>query len=244
MNMPIFSKKGALLAFVLLTITAFVYAEARPITAKVRAIRGAAKYSDNGHWKVLKVNDVLKPGATVQTAAESTVDLFVNNSVIRITPDTTMALSKLLQNDTGVDKLTETELYLKQGRILGNVKKLAGGSKYHVRTPNGITGIRGTDFDISSYPLPNGQHKLTVTSIEGTLVGSGANSQGEIKTAVINTGETWSPEEGIIPTPLEVIEFWRGNPLTPPADPVTPGEVDPVIDYVDPNPSSPVSPVQ
>ncbi len=187
-----------------------VFGQSQAVTAKVRAIRGTAQASVNGAWKALKVNDSLKAGSVIKTEGESTVDLFINNSVIRVTPDTIIGLEKLLATDTGSDKVTETQLYLKNGRILGNVKKLAAASSYQIKTPNGVTGVRGTDFDISYVPLGNGQFKLTVTSVTGTLVTSAANSQGVILTAVVNTGETWSPGEGlghIPPAELEQLKI-------------------------------------
>jgi hypothetical protein len=173
-------------------------AQQRQATAKVRAIKGSAQVSANGGgWTALKVNDVLKAGAMIRTGAESTVDLFLNNSVVRVTPETTMGLDKLMVTDTGAESVTETQLNLRSGRILGNVKKLASTSQYQIKTPNGVAGIRGTDFDITVTPLGNGQFKMVITSITGTIVGSGANSQGVIKTAIINTGETWTPEDDL-----------------------------------------------
>ncbi|MBA4149346.1 MAG: FecR domain-containing protein [Verrucomicrobia bacterium] len=185
------------------------------------------------------MNDVLQTGSVIETGPESTVDLFINNSVIRITPDTVFGLNKALATDTGSETVTDTELYLKSGRILGNVKKLAAASKYQIKTPNGVTGIRGTEFDIEYLSGPNG-NKLTVRSVNGTLLGSGANSQGQIQTAVINTGQSWSPDEGVRPTPpnvtLPIPPFDVEGGFTPPIP--VPG---PVI-YVEPNLGSGQSP--
>ena len=217
--------------FVALVTAALVYADAQTVTARVRAVRGSAKYKTNGEWHALKVNDVLKAGTVIETGTESSVDLFVNQSVIRVTPDTTIGLEKLLATDTGADKVLETSLQLRSGRILVNVKKLAAASRYEIRTPNGVTGIRGTDFDISFINA-----RLTVTSVNGTLVGSAANNQGDIKTAVINTGETWSPEDGLGKAPEELIAAARSiiidmtQPENPPVVPQPPA----VLDYVPP----------
>jgi hypothetical protein len=52
--------------------------------------------------------------------------------------------------DTGADRVSETLLDLKQGRISGTVKKLSAASKYEVKLPNGVAGIRGTIFDIQA----------------------------------------------------------------------------------------------
>lgn len=202
--MKAFATRFGVLAVAILAASVLsLQAQPKAVSAKVRAVRGSAKYSDNGSWHTLKVNDVLKTGSVIQTEKDSTVDLFINNSVIRITPDTTFGLTKALATETEAETITDTELYLKSGRILGNVKKLAAASKYQIKTPNGVTGIRGTELDISYLPGPTG-YKLVVRSVNGTLLGSAANKQGQIQTAVINTGESWSPDDGITLTPQEV----------------------------------------
>ncbi len=214
-----------------------VQAQENSVTAKVRSVRGSAKYAENGTWENLKVNQVLRVGSVIETGADSTVDLFLNNSVIRITPETTFGLTKAIATNTGNETATETEVYLKSGRILGNVKKLASTSKYQIKTPNGVTGIRGTAVDVSYLPAPTGM-KLTITSIEGTVLGSAANSQGVIKTAVINTGESWSPEEDVTKIPEDLHAALRRE--VPPFD-VPPGQggeipqPDPQIPYVSPS---------
>ena len=50
--------------------------------AKVVNLKGAARYMVGGSsdWKAIKVGLILKPGAVIQTAADSYVDLVLNNS--------------------------------------------------------------------------------------------------------------------------------------------------------------------
>jgi hypothetical protein len=52
--------------------------------------------------------------------------------------------------DTGADKVTETQLDLRSGRLFGEVKKQSAASRFEVKIPNGVAGIRGTTFTISS----------------------------------------------------------------------------------------------
>jgi len=129
-------------------------AEAKVNKAVVRAVRGSADYSsDKGStWKPIKVNTALGPNSIVKTAAGSTVDLFLgdNGPVVRVTESTSLGIDKLDVEETGAEKVIETQLDLKNGRILGNVKKLASTSKYEVKTPVGVAAIRGTEFDISA----------------------------------------------------------------------------------------------
>src|ERR1043166_9745744 len=127
--------------------------------AVIRAIHGSAKYSTGGGvWAPLKVGQTLRPGSTIQTAADSTVDCFLgaNGPVVRVTPDTTLAFDKLGVTKTEGESVVDTELNLSSGRILGNVKKLAAASKYEVKVPNGVAGIRGTDYEVRVTPNANG----------------------------------------------------------------------------------------
>jgi hypothetical protein len=156
--------------------------------AIVRGVRGSANYSsDRGaNWKPLKVGTTLHQNSVVRTAPGATVDLFLgdNGPVVRVTEDTTMGIDRLTIDRTGMDKVIETQLDLRNGRILGNVKKLAAASKYEVKTPQGVAGIRGTRYDIRA--------DGTVTVIEGTVVVVYmVNNQAS--TATVNAGQTALP---------------------------------------------------
>lgn len=179
--------------------------------AKVRQIRGSAKYSvEGGVWVPLKQGATLKPGTLIQTAPESVVDLDLgeNGPVVRVTPNTTIGLDKLTYTGTGADSVIETGLNLKNGTIIGNVKKLAKASKYEIKTPNGVAGIRGTDYVISVKKLADGTYEVTFTDITGTLVVV-AMVNGAPQTVVLNAGESWTPGSDVTPTPRQLLDFYR-----------------------------------
>jgi len=71
-------------------------------------------------------------------------------NVVRVWANSALGLDKLSAMQTGADMVTETQLDLKQGRITGNVKKMSAASKYEVKLPNGVAGVRGTLFDIQA----------------------------------------------------------------------------------------------
>jgi len=71
-------------------------------------------------------------------------------NVVRIWANSAMGIDKLTAMQTGADTVSETQLDLKQGRITGNVKKMSAASKYEVKLPNGVAGVRGTLFDIQA----------------------------------------------------------------------------------------------
>ncbi|HMD54280.1 MAG TPA: FecR domain-containing protein [Phycisphaerae bacterium] len=71
-------------------------------------------------------------------------------NVVRLTPGTVLTIDKLTTIDTGADTVSDTELNLQQGKIFASVKKLSATSQYLVKIPNGIAGVRGTEFSISA----------------------------------------------------------------------------------------------
>ncbi len=148
--------------------------------ALVRGVRGTANYStDRGsNWKDLKVGVKLKQNSIIRTAPGATVDLFLNDNgpVVRVTENTTMGIDRLTIDRTGTDKVIETQLDLRAGRILGNVKHLAAASKYEVKTPQGVAGIRGTRYDISA----DGRVTLTQGDAVVVYVIGGKTSTGTV----------------------------------------------------------------
>ena len=73
-----------------------------------------------------------------------------SQNVVRLTPGTTLMIDKLTTVDSGADTVSDTELDLQQGKIFASVKKLSATSQYLVKIPNGIAGVRGTEFSISA----------------------------------------------------------------------------------------------
>ena len=74
--------------------------------------------------------------------------------------NTLLGIDKLTVTQTGADVVTETQLDLKAGHIFGMVKKMSAASKYEVKIPNGVAGIRGTVYDISAEGVDEGAVRL------------------------------------------------------------------------------------
>src|SRR5580765_428335 len=168
--------------------------------AEVRAVKGVAVYSAAGGPSMpLKAGTILGPGATVKTGANSTVDLFLGNSagVLRLTENTTLALDKLTLTDTGADTAVDVQLGLTEGTILGNVNKLSAASRYEIKTPNGVAGIRGTRFRMSSNSF--------IVLMDGTLVyvyvPPGPGGTPTPFTLAAPPAQYFAPTEGIKPAP-------------------------------------------
>lgn len=188
--------------------------------AKVVKISGDARYFTSGDSTPhqVKVGMILKSGTTIQTAsgAGNYVDLVLNNAQavapaepspsaiahyqpkaeqdgIRIFDNSVLSVDKLAVTATGADMVTDTELDLKAGSVLGTVKKLTPSSKYEVKIPNGVAGIRGTIYYLNA----SGIIRVLSGSVVVAYVGSGGN----VITQVVNSGEQFDINTGLV-TPL------------------------------------------
>jgi hypothetical protein len=165
-------------------------AQAEVNKAVVRAVRGEAAFSvDNGTtWRGAKVGQIYKPGTLIRTGDKAQVDLFLgdNGPVVRVTEKSQLGVDKLDIDRSGTEPVIETDLNLKNGRIMGNVKKLAAASKYEVETPKGVAAIRGTEYSIAS----DGQVTVISGIVVVTFVGVGG---GQPQTVTLSAGQTASP---------------------------------------------------
>src|SRR5947199_36035 len=94
---------------------------------------------------------------------------------------------------TGADIVSETQLDLQRGRLFGNVKKMSAASRYEVKLPNGVAGIRGTIYTLSS----DGVVQVLVGSAVIAYVGPDGNTV----TQVVMGGQQFDARNGQV-TPI------------------------------------------
>jgi len=136
----------------------------------------------------------------------------VGQDTVRLLDNTALAIDKLLSTDTGAGMVTDTELDLRKGHIVGNVKKLSAGSRYEIKYPNGVAGIRGSTYDMNLVEgIMNGT--VTINCQLSMSVGSAVLSymqNGQTLTQTILPGNTFDTSTGvlsaILPTVLSFIE--------------------------------------
>lgn len=202
------------LAFSVVALAMVVSAAAQQMTqatAKVVRIKGDARYATaNNVWQPLQVGDILNAGAIIQTAKDSRVDLVlgeknavateqqwgdviqyqpeVDQDFVRVWENSVMAIDKLLIADTGADQIRETQLDLRAGRIFGTVKRLSAASKYEVKIPNGVAGIRGTIYIIAAEGV--------ISVMKGSVVIAYADGNGSVVTQVVVGGQSYDCRTG------------------------------------------------
>ena len=91
-----------------------------------------------------------KPYIPNSFATSTTYQPTADQNVVRVWENTALGIDKLTAMQSGTEPVSETQLDLKAGRITGSVKKMSAASKYEVKLPNGVAGIRGTVYDISA----------------------------------------------------------------------------------------------
>lgn len=187
--------------------------------AKVVAIHGNAQYFMPGQStpQPLREGMVIKSGMTIQTASGmgNYVDLVLYNSHaaeapsaspseiahytpkaeqdgIRIKENSVLLVDKLTITQTGADIVTDTELDLKSGTILGTVKKLSPQSKYEVKIPNGVAGIRGTIYEISASGI--------IKVLSGVVLVAYVGPDNNIITQTVNAGQEYDTSTGLVTT--------------------------------------------
>jgi len=125
---------------------------ALPGRAEVKKVTGKATVAKGGGAAItLAEGMVLGTGDTIATGANSTVDLNLglNGDVLRVEPDSTLLLDQLEVVSAG-NAVVNTKLNVTKGDVTANViNKLSKASKYEVRTPGGVAGIRGTIYRAS-----------------------------------------------------------------------------------------------
>jgi hypothetical protein len=187
--------------------------------AIVRSIHGKASYKlAGGDWVALRVNQELAPGTELKTEADSAVYLQVNGytSTVKLTENTTLTLAKMLEMGSFLSPDTSTDLKLDGGTVLGSVKKISANSDYKITVPNGVAGIRGTDFEVTVTVTAGGGLTITFTSVSGNVFCQVNVPPGTVgqSSQTLTTGQSWTVQGTTAPNGITTLN----SPTTlPPA---------------------------
>jgi hypothetical protein len=138
---------------------------------------------------------VIKPISTVAASASASsggggggVGYTPDHDVVRVLDDAYLVFDSLTATENGTDTVTETLLDLKKGSIFGSVKKQAAASRFEVKIPNGVAGIRGTTFLISA--------SGNIACLIGSVVAAYTSATGDVNTQVVGAGNQFSITTG------------------------------------------------
>lgn len=240
---------GLVLALTGLTTMLVAAGGERHTKAIVRSVHGKVQYqTEGGQWKPLRVNQELTEGTLMKSEAGADAYLQVNGltSTVKLTESTTITLKKMLATGAGMSADTSTDLKLDDGTVLGSVRKLSANSDYQVTVPNGVAGIRGTDFEVKVVQTSPGNYVVTFTSVTGQIQCQATVTQGVLGGPVtgsvvvknLQTGQSWTPGPActaeVLQVTADVINAFN-NAFQPP--PVTPPAPPPPSQYIPPSPT-------
>jgi hypothetical protein len=124
-------------------------------------------------------------------------------NVVRVFENSVLGIDKLSSMETGADTVSETQLDLQRGHVFGSVKKMSAASKYEVKLPNGVAGIRGTIYDITS----DGVIRVAAGSVVLAYMGS----DGSVITQLVNAGQQFDARSGqLTPIPTDMLHEMLG----------------------------------
>ena len=122
-------------------------------TASIVSIDGSAQVKPSGQasFNAASVGMVLNEGDTIKTASKSWVLLNVNGkgqtATVEVKENSQMILAELLVDPKAGS--SKTLLDLAMGEVLIKAQKVHGEqSKFEVKTPTSIVGVRGTTFNV------------------------------------------------------------------------------------------------
>ncbi|MGY8672039.1 MAG: FecR domain-containing protein [Verrucomicrobiia bacterium] len=123
-------------------------AQAKVNYAMVKRVVGQATYTSPAGSGALTSKMQLFQGSRITTGPDSfvDVDLGVNGDALRIEASSTVSLTMLTSRQVSSRQtVVNTEMNVTRGHVVANVvRKLSRASRYNIRTPSGVAGIRGT----------------------------------------------------------------------------------------------------
>ena len=139
-----------ILAFVLMSSTLSFADDSSH--AKLLEIKGEGSFMRAGTaaWTKLELAAILEEGDSIKTGADGEVRLELmgasKTAEILVRKETEFKFTKFRNDEAS--KIDNTLLEVSVGDVLVRAEKLVGASKFEVKTPTSIVGIRGTIFEV------------------------------------------------------------------------------------------------
>lgn len=120
---------------------------AAQMTVKATSVEGTVEMmsGDAGAWVAVKSGDTVPVGNTLRTKAASSCMLaWADGNAVKVSALSVLVVSNA---ERGADGSEKSSLNLKEGKVFAHVKKLqTGESKFELKTPTAVAGVRGTDL--------------------------------------------------------------------------------------------------
>jgi len=161
-------------------------------------LNGPARCSTDGGktWRMVKVGDTLDSGSMIQTSKKTKMDLALGgwtdaqpDHLVSLGDDTLLKLDKVARKRVAGSQETveEISLDLRTGTIAGNVRSLAGTSRYEIAFAKGVAGMR------------EGSYRLRANGEMSVLKGKGFIALTDGRPAKeIGAGQQFNPASGTV----------------------------------------------
>lgn len=149
----------------------------------VTVLEGTGEVLEGEKATALAIGSVFKEGHTVKTGEKSKSELFLSNGIRLVMLPTSTILVKNLKQGEGsliapspdnksVKETSQsfTDLEVVSGKVIGDVKKLASGSTFTLKTPVGVVNIKGTVFSVEYRVNKDGTQSFNVGCLVGRVV--------------------------------------------------------------------------
>jgi hypothetical protein len=163
----------------------------------VQSVSGDVKLVDEqGKKSDLAKDTYLSGGVAIETGADGAADLMLqyNGTALRLTAGSRLELSKLGKLQSGEEVITETNLKLVSGALVGSQRKLNGPSSFSIAIPGGVATIKGTEYVVRA------DGAVTVLSGVVRVNYNLPHNGGSVKVN-ITAGNSFNPATGqVVPT--------------------------------------------
>ena len=168
----------------------------------VRGIQGHAQFARGGNqFAVLGPGMDLRPGDLIQTASKSAIELDFGDQVgtVRLTESAILRLEKI-GTDTNTAGSAVIQLELRNGELLGQLKRVPAGSTFEVKVPTGLAQVVEGKFRISDPGY--------VVVLEGKVNFAHVPATGEPTANSVSgpPASYFAPAEGIRPAPKALVK--------------------------------------
>lgn len=197
-------KNTSLIGAIIFSSILSVQAWAQDMSGVMMVVKGDVKVTGkDGKTDSAKVGRKVISGDTITAGADSRAKIVMaDKNVINVSPDSKVLIEKYENN--GKDK-KNVELNVMYGKVRASVEQKYDGekSKFNIKTPSAVAGVRGTDFMAGYSP----QTKVTqVITFTGTVAVGTPGPGGNIQNPVfVQPGQMTQVGSGQAPEPPKAV---------------------------------------
>jgi hypothetical protein len=146
---------------------------------------------------VPEVGELVLQNDKITTGIQSSCDIKIGGSIIRVKEKSSITLSELSKKDD----LEKTTVGLQVGKLLCKAKKLTKDEKFLIKTPTAVAGVRGTKFTVEADTQKTS--RIKVFDGEVKVIKRVKQLESEIET-IMETAPAVAEEQKVIVTEEDV----------------------------------------